>query len=125
MQQAHVAEERRAAPALQVVANLREVLHEGSVARVLRLLRAERNEEVHGCGPMCHPSCCTRARFPLQSRGGSGQPRRRAAVSLASESLHPFSCLHSMHCPGIGSSCSQIDRGRRMTVNATFRSCAR
>jgi hypothetical protein len=22
---------------------------------------------------------------------------------------------HSMHCPGIGSSCSQIDRGRRMT----------
>jgi hypothetical protein len=33
--------------------------------------------------------------------------------------------LHSMHCPGIGSSDSQIDRGRRMTVNATFRSCAR
>jgi hypothetical protein len=32
---------------------------------------------------------------------------------------------HSMHCPGIGSSDSQIDRGRRMTVNATFRSCAR
>ena len=26
-----------------------------------------------------------------------------------------------MHCPGIGSSDSQIDRGRRMTVNATFR----
>jgi hypothetical protein len=25
----------------------------------------------------------------------------------------------------IGSSDSQIDRGRRMTVNATFRSCAR
>ena len=32
---------------------------------------------------------------------------------------------HSMHCPGIGSSCSQIDCGRRMTVNAAFRSCAR
>eukprot|EP01046_Picozoa_sp_COSAG06_P062113 COSAG06_NODE_13887_length_1208_cov_8.634806_1_plen_115_part_10 len=34
-------------------------------------------------------------------------------------------CTHSMHCPGIGSSDSQIDRGRRMTVNAAFRSCAR
>lgn len=98
MQQAHVAEERRAAPALQVVANLREVLHEGSVARVLRLLRAERNEEVHGCGPMCHPSCCTRARFPLQSRGGSGQPRRRAAVSLASESLPLASLCMGARC---------------------------
>ena len=33
--------------------------------------------------------------------------------------------LHSIHCPGIGRCDSQIDRGRRMTVNATLRSCAR
>ena len=32
---------------------------------------------------------------------------------------------HSIHCPEIGAAGSQIDRGRRMTVNATLRSCAR
>ena len=45
----------------------------------------------------------------------------RAGLRPASRSAR----AHSMHCPGIGSSCSQIDRGRRMTVNAAFRSCAR
>ena len=42
-----------------------------------------------------------------------GHPRRRRGQSI--------------HCPGIGTSGSdsQIDRGRRMTVNATLRSCAR
>jgi hypothetical protein len=60
-------------------------------------------------------------------RGGSTSARgalggRGSLVGAHSTGRAP---AHSMHCPGIGRCVSQIDRGRRMTVNAAFRSCAR
>jgi len=55
-------------------------------------------------------------RFRVDSAAGV---RLRLAAGAAG------AAAHSMHCPGIGAADSQIDRGRRMTVNATLRSCAR
>ena len=49
--------------------------------------------------------------------------RDESRLSFASWALRAH--IHSMHCPEIGEAPSQIDRGRRMTVNATLRSCAR
>jgi hypothetical protein len=65
----------------------------------------------------------------LRDRGTRGATldalEAHAAPIERAVALGAAPALHSMHCPGIGSSDSQIDRGRRMTVNAAFRSCAR
>eukprot|EP01046_Picozoa_sp_COSAG06_P047691 COSAG06_NODE_6983_length_2687_cov_5.125966_3_plen_69_part_01 len=61
---------------------------------------------------------------PARVRSMEQCPEQRGRCAAASQ-LPLAVRTHSMHCPGIGSSCSQIDRGRRMTVNAAFRSCAR
>ena len=73
-----------------------------------------------------HYELCSTRRNTAK-RGGaqisSARTRNHSAHAQALVSL--AARPHSMHCPGIGSSDSQIDRGRRMTVNAAFRSCAR
>ena len=69
---------------------------------------------------------CTESELFYDWADPSQQPQRNAPAWRRMERVRPPAAgPHSMHCPGIGSSCSQIDRGRRMTVNAAFRSCAR